>query len=28
VDGRPLSLSQLDWVDRSEVTAAPDDTQS
>jgi DNA-binding HxlR family transcriptional regulator len=24
VDGRPLSLSQLDWVDRSEVAAAPD----
>jgi DNA-binding HxlR family transcriptional regulator len=25
VDGRPLSLSQLDWVDRSEVKAAPDE---
>jgi DNA-binding HxlR family transcriptional regulator len=24
VDGRPLSLSQLDWVDRSEVKAAPE----
>jgi DNA-binding HxlR family transcriptional regulator len=28
VDGRPLSLSQLDWVDRSEVAAPPDDAQS
>ena len=28
VDGRPLSLSQLDWVDRSEVAAAPEDAQS
>jgi DNA-binding HxlR family transcriptional regulator len=25
VDGRPLSLSQLDWVDRSEVAAPPKD---
>jgi DNA-binding HxlR family transcriptional regulator len=28
VDGRPLSLHQLDWVDRSEVKAAPDEAQS
>jgi DNA-binding HxlR family transcriptional regulator len=28
VDGRPLSLSQLDWVDRSEVNSPPDATQS
>jgi DNA-binding HxlR family transcriptional regulator len=25
VDGRPLSLSQLDWVDRTEVAAPPED---
>ena len=28
VDGRPLSLSQLDWVDRSEVSSPPDAAQS